>query len=411
MSEVKICLSIIVKNEEAVIERLLNTVWPILDHYIVVDTGSTDNTKQIVEDFFKSKGIPGKVVDHEWNGFGDARMFAYEQSKLTGCSHSFWIDADEQLIIEDNFQIAALKQGLSQCGSATIEVEYGLTTYTRNQFWSNTEDFYWYGPVHEVLMCDKPTKPTGFIKGIRTLVTADGASWMNQTQQQKYEKDAALLLDYVKNDPKKDPRWVFYLGQSYRDAVAPENLVESIKWYGERAKMNTGYPEERYYSQLMVASLKGKLNEMHTRGLWPTRYPNGEVIDDFLKCADFEKSRVEHYIPLIKFYQAEQRWESAYVLSSYCMKNFHRKSPYPRLGLFIDGESYSWKIADVHAISCWYSGRKDESKKAMNQVMKAVGKNEVRSQADVARIKNNLQFYKSGGVKPQNNPNAQTIRI
>jgi hypothetical protein len=93
------------------------------------------------------------------------------------------------------------------------------------------------------------------------------------------------------------------------------------------------------------------------------------------------------------------------------MKNFHRKSPYPRLGLFIDGESYTWKIADVHAISCWYSGRKDESKKAMNQVIKAIGKNEVKNPADVARIKNNLQFYKSGGVKPQTKPNGQTIRI
>lgn len=171
--------------------------------------------------------------------------------------------------------------------------------------------------------------------------------------------------------------------------------------------MTTGFSEERYYSQLMVASLKGKLNDCYTQGKWATRIPNTEILDDYLKCTDYEKNRAEHYIPLIKFYHQIQRWESAYVLSYYCMKMFHRKSPYPKLGLFIDAETYSWKIADCHTISCWYTNRKDESRKAMNQCMKAIGKDEVKNPVEVTRLKNNLQFYKSD----KKQTNGQTIRI
>ena len=395
MKETKVCLSIIVKNESKVIERLLNTVWPILDHYIVVDTGSTDGTQEIVRKFFESKGIPGEVIEHEWKGFGEARNFALAQSKKTGCSHSFWIDADEQLILDPQFNKETFKKALSSVSSATIQVKYGNTTYTRNQFWSNEDDYYWYGPVHEVLMCDNPTKPVAFIKGLTTLVTPDGNSWTTMTQQEKYERDAKLLEEYVANDPKKDPRWVFYLAQSYRDAVTVENAIKSIEWYTKRRDMNSGFQEERYYSQLMVSTLKARVNAEYAKLEKPLRYTNEEIINDFMLCSDYDSMRAEHFIPLAKFYHQNRRYTSAYILTSYAMKHFHRKSPYPKRGLFVDPETYSWKIADTHAISCWYTNNKDESRKAMNQCTKAIQKGEITDPNEVTRIKNNLKFYKT----------------
>ena len=51
----KICLTVICKNESKVIERMLNSVLPILDYYVIVDTGSTDGTQEIIENFFRGK--------------------------------------------------------------------------------------------------------------------------------------------------------------------------------------------------------------------------------------------------------------------------------------------------------------------------------------------------------------------
>lgn len=393
MSQSKLCLSIIVKNEERVIRRMLETVWPILDHYIVVDTGSTDNTKQIVEDFFKDKGIPGKVVDHEWINFCTARNFARVEAEKTGCSHSFWIDADEQLIIDPAFKKESFLQALDKLSGAAIETEYGPTRYNRHQIWSNTAGYYWYGPVHEFLKTDQVIDtPTGFIKGIHTLVTPDGNSWTSMSQQEKYERDSKILLDYVKTDPKKDPRWVFYLAQSYRDAVTIENAIESVYWYDERIKRGGGYVEELYWSQFQIANLKIRINHELAAAKKPVKYSDTEIVDDLMKCSDFDSLRAEHFVILCKFYERQRRFESMYILISYAFKKFHKKNPYPKRGLFLDPETYSWKIADCLNIAAWYTNRKSESRKAINQCMNAVHKGLVTNPGEAERIRNNLKF-------------------
>ena len=58
MAKKTLGLSIIVKNEEHVIERMLNTIYPILDYYTVVDTGSTDNTKEVIKKILRRERNP-----------------------------------------------------------------------------------------------------------------------------------------------------------------------------------------------------------------------------------------------------------------------------------------------------------------------------------------------------------------
>ena len=92
---------------------------------------------------------------------------------------------------------------------------------------------------------DYYTQPVDLIKDA---FTPDGNSWTSETQTQKYEGHAKILLDYVESDPKKDPRWVFYLAQSYRDANTDENRKKSLEWYEKRATMMNGFWEEIYFS-------------------------------------------------------------------------------------------------------------------------------------------------------------------
>ena len=59
----KICLNMIVKNESKIITRLLKSVLPLIDSYCICDTGSTDNTIEIIQEFFKGKNIhSGKII-------------------------------------------------------------------------------------------------------------------------------------------------------------------------------------------------------------------------------------------------------------------------------------------------------------------------------------------------------------
>ena len=67
MAKSVVCLNMIVKNEEAVILRCLKSVKHLVDRWVICDTGSTDRTKEIIQDFMKDK--PGKLMEEPWKNF------------------------------------------------------------------------------------------------------------------------------------------------------------------------------------------------------------------------------------------------------------------------------------------------------------------------------------------------------
>ena len=63
----KICLNAMVGNEAKTITRMLESVAPHIDYYVIQCNGKEDNTNEIIESFFKEKGIPGFTYFIEWN--------------------------------------------------------------------------------------------------------------------------------------------------------------------------------------------------------------------------------------------------------------------------------------------------------------------------------------------------------
>ena len=66
IERIKESKKIIIKNEDAIIERCLTSILPLVDAICITDTGSTDNTPQIIKDFFKKNGIKGEIHYDEW---------------------------------------------------------------------------------------------------------------------------------------------------------------------------------------------------------------------------------------------------------------------------------------------------------------------------------------------------------
>ena len=96
----KLCLNMIVKNESHIIEeRLEDLINKIsFDYYVICDTGSTDNTKEIIKSLFEKKNIQGELHEHEWSDFGTNRTKALEAAY--GKSEYLLIfDADEVLVL------------------------------------------------------------------------------------------------------------------------------------------------------------------------------------------------------------------------------------------------------------------------------------------------------------------------
>ena len=113
-----ICLNMIVKNESKIITRLFNSVISIIDSYCICDTGSTDNTIEIIENYFKERNIPGKVVQEPFKNFCHNRNFAL-QSCIGMSDFVLLLDADMFLEINHFEKISLLNSLISKIISAS----------------------------------------------------------------------------------------------------------------------------------------------------------------------------------------------------------------------------------------------------------------------------------------------------
>ena len=87
MISVSMCM--IVKNEQDILKRCLDSYAGTYDELIIVDTGSSDNTKAIASEY------TDKIYDFTWiNDFSAARNFAFSKAS---CEYIFSADADEEL--------------------------------------------------------------------------------------------------------------------------------------------------------------------------------------------------------------------------------------------------------------------------------------------------------------------------
>lgn len=149
MTTVSLCM--IVRDEEQTLGRCLESVAGVADEIIIVDTGSTDRTKEVAGRF------TAKVLDFPWiDDFAAARNFSFTHA--TG-DYVMWLDADDVLLPEDRAKLLELKGTLDPSVDAVTMVyhtafdEYGnAIASTRRPRWvKRTKGFVWEGAVHEDL--------------------------------------------------------------------------------------------------------------------------------------------------------------------------------------------------------------------------------------------------------------------
>ncbi len=163
MKSISLCM--IVRDEEDVIERCLKSVRDIADEIIIVDTGSKDNTKEIVSKF------TNLVFDFKWvNDFSKARNYSF--SKATK-DYILWLDADDIILDEDYIKLKELKNNMD--GNTDIYMlnynyaqdEYGNPTIMqkRERIVKRQNNYKWVSPIHEVIV------PTGKIEYSNITIT------------------------------------------------------------------------------------------------------------------------------------------------------------------------------------------------------------------------------------------------
>ena len=154
-----ISLCMIVRDEEDVLERCLDSVKDLVDEIVIVDTGSVDKTKEIAMKYTKN------VYDFEWvDDFAEARNFSF--SKATK-DYIMWLDADDVIEEEERERFLELKKNIDYSVDIYM-LKYKVdqdTVLNRERLLKRSANFKWVSPIHEVII------PTGNIKYSDVMIT------------------------------------------------------------------------------------------------------------------------------------------------------------------------------------------------------------------------------------------------
>lgn len=321
----RLCLSMIVKNEAAVIERCLRSVLPHIDSWAISDTGSSDGTQDIIRSVLRDK--PGELIERPWVDFAHNRNEALQLARRHG-ELALVIDADEILQVSDT----APPPDRSLPGQM-LEYLFGITRYWRVCIVRLDLDWRWEGVLHEVLVSDHAAAVTK-LPGWQIATFADGAR-SQAPASVKYGNDAEILRRALERDP-NHTRYAFYYAQSLRDAGRGE---ESIAAYRRRIELG-GWDEEVYYAKLQLALLLERNHATYA-----------EVAAAYLDACDFRPSRGEAACEFARYLRLQQRYRMAAVFARLALD----AAPTDDL-LFVDNAVRAWRAKDELAVSSWYCG-------------------------------------------------------
>jgi len=142
----------IVKNEEEVLERCLNSLKGLMDEIIIVDTGSTDSTKEIAARY------TDKIYDFSWcDDFAAARNFSFSKASM---DFAMWLDADDVFLEADKNAFIELKNSIPdnvdvvmlRYHTAFDEEGKPVFSYYRERLIRKGTVSFWKGRVHEVIV-------------------------------------------------------------------------------------------------------------------------------------------------------------------------------------------------------------------------------------------------------------------
>ena len=319
----------IVRDEAHVVERCLESVRPLVDRWVVCDTGSTDDTEGRVRAAFAD--VPGELHRRRWRNFGANRTELMRLAK-GAADYLLLLDADMTLRIDGELpQLTADAYLLRHAGS----LDYAVPRLVRGD-----RSWRFVGSTHEYLAGDGE-----HTQEVLDLIVvqhhADGG-----TRAEKFERDARLLEADLRDHP-DDPRTTFYLAQTYRDLGRTE---EAVALYLRRAELG-GWNEEIFYA-------------LYQAGVLRSQSDPDAALRLLLDAWESRPARAEPLHELARLSRCAGRHHAAYLYA-----NRGLELPYPDDVLFVERSVYEWGLLFEFAIAAYWVGEVDAALQANERLL------------------------------------------
>jgi tetratricopeptide (TPR) repeat protein len=336
-----LCLNMIVKNESKIIVRLLESVAPFIDSYCICDTGSTDNTEQIITDFFCKRGIPGIIIHEPFRDFGYNRSYSLNACSQWSTSEQgkgladfvLLLDADMLLRNESNLTPQQVKQMLTK-DMYFIFQGNEFHYYKNVRIVRNGMGFYYWGVTHEYVASPPGVEVTALQLDRNVLFIYDVGDGGSKTN--KFSRDIELLKGGLRELPNNE-RYLFYLANSYRDTQQFELAIET---YTHRIEVG-GWFEEIWYSHYSIGRCYKLMGQ-----------PEKAIIH-WLEAYQVFPQRLENIYEIIQYYRLNGKNQLSYQF--YRMAEEERKRFTGSLDyLFLEKDVYDWKLDYEFTVLAYY---------------------------------------------------------
>ena len=348
-------LNMIVKNESKIITKLFDSVISIIDTYCICDTGSTDNTIDVIKTYFDNKNIKGKIITEPFQNFEYNRNIAL-QSCLGMSDYILLLDADMILQI-NNFNKSTLKY------FDQFAIFQGNDTffYQNVRIVKNNGLYNYKGVTHEYISYPNDSKGCRINRNILFVLDIGNGG----CKQNKFQRDIELLKEGLLTEPNNE-RYHFYLANSYFDT---NQFDDAIIYYKKRITLN-GWIQEVWMSYYKIGLSYLRMNKIEL------------AIFNFLEGYQILPERLEGLYEIIKYYRIHSKPILANVYYELAIKHINKnRDDY----LFLQNDIYTDKLYYEYTIFSYYLGIKNINNEVLN-VLNSKNKN-------IPNLLSNLKHY------------------
>lgn len=356
------------KDEEKRLCVSLESVIGIVDSIVAYDTGSTDNTLQILRNFSDKHKIPLRLKEGEFVNFSISRNVSLDFADT-------FLDIDFLLLLDVNDELRGGDK-LLKFAKDHIDTEFNAflmcqhwwsgkyDKYFNTRFLRARSNFRYSGSVHEWLgYIHKDESPPVFRMPDDIVLYQDRTKDGNKSAK-RFVRDKELLMEDYKKDP-LEPRTLFYLAQTCSCLGQTE---EAFYYYKLRSELD-GFQEEKFHSYLRSGEYSEKLGHS-----WY------DSMAYYVKAIE-HSNRVEPLIRIAQHYNNRKKWMLSFKFAKWACS-----LPYPSKSiLFVDKYAYEYTRWHILGIVSYYCHEYKEGKSAC---LKAIEKG-LNTELD----KKNLQFY------------------
>lgn len=378
--EMKIILSMIVKNEAKIILRCLTSVLPIIDAAVISDTGSDDDTKSKIHEFFISHSfLHYAVLDQGFINYGSNRTLAFQSAKEFVLTQNYDIQyitnilTDllplhapftgsiltvvleflqlQEWVLEKSFALILDADMVLMLPMRPLKPKWKQELHAADMFLVKQKQlpFTLWNP--RLLRLSKPWICRGFAHeywGISPETSCEikqlTSCWIfdyndGGNKKDKFNREIRLLLAQFNLEP-KNPRLSYFLGNSYH---GKGDLDEAIFWYKKRIKQKSNYPEEEWHAKYMIARIYYEKKMIY------------DALTSLLEAYNFRPNRIEPLALLIRIYRETKKYNTALL---FC-KIAQRIEATPHEMLFIEHDLYQHEILEEISYLAFFVNNKE----------------------------------------------------